>query len=132
MPTLDNYGAIANVMVTFDGDTAPLKVWSRSLGIPYNTVAMRYKRGIRDPKLLLHKPRTTRNPASLGEATMQQRRSERTSVLSIFPAEVVSELQQVAALSGDPLTGEPMPIEEVIVTLVRDNLRRYWKLRENK
>ena len=137
MPTLENYGSIANVMVTMDGETAPLKAWCAVLGLPYKTVAMRYKRGIREPERLFFRPHTEKGPnghwlASLKDRDRQHKQQERRDFLNIFPADTASELQQVAALSGDPQTGQPMRIEDVIVTLVRDSLRRYWKLRENK
>ncbi len=55
MPTIENYGTIAHQPVTVDGVTLTLAEWAKHRGIPYKTVAMRWKRGHRDPKKLLFK-----------------------------------------------------------------------------
>jgi hypothetical protein len=56
MPTIENYGSISNAVVEVDGVSRTLKEWAQYHQIPYKTVAMRYKRGHRDPKLLFFKP----------------------------------------------------------------------------
>lgn len=55
MPTIENYGTIAQVRIEHHGVTRTLKGWAEYYQIPYKTVAMRYKRGHTDPKKLFFK-----------------------------------------------------------------------------
>ncbi len=55
MPTIENYGTIANQYVTIGDITRTLADWARDYNLPYTTVAMRWKRGHRDPAKLFYK-----------------------------------------------------------------------------
>jgi hypothetical protein len=55
MPTIENYGTVSNVIVEVDGVIRTLKEWAEYHQIPYKTVAMRYKRGHKDPSKLFFK-----------------------------------------------------------------------------
>jgi hypothetical protein len=44
------------IRVTHNGETKILKDWARTLGIPYNTLLSRYKRGAKTPEKLFAKP----------------------------------------------------------------------------
>ena len=52
MPTVENYGFIANQPIEHMGIVRTLSEWSKVLGLPYKTVAMRWKRGHRKPSIL--------------------------------------------------------------------------------
>ena len=55
MPTLENYGSISRQPIEINGTTRTLADWARYYMLPYKTVAMRWKRGHRDPaKLFFH------------------------------------------------------------------------------
>lgn len=55
MPTIENYGTIAQTLIEHDGVTRTLKEWAEYYQVPYKTVAMRYKRGHKDPAKLFFK-----------------------------------------------------------------------------
>ena len=55
MPTVENYGFIANQPIEHMGVVRPLSEWAKLLGLPYKTVAMRWKRGHRKPSILFFK-----------------------------------------------------------------------------
>jgi hypothetical protein len=55
MNSIESHRAIADQPLTVEGITKPLHEWARLRGIPYKTVAMRWARGHRNPKTLLHK-----------------------------------------------------------------------------
>ena len=50
--TVQNYGTIANALITHNGQTQTLKEWGITLGIKYSVIRMRYKRGLRGEDLL--------------------------------------------------------------------------------
>ena len=52
MPTIESYGSIARQVLEIHGTKRTLSEWSRYYEVPYKTVAMRWKRGHRDPKKL--------------------------------------------------------------------------------
>ena len=55
MPTLENYGSISRQPIEINGTTRTLADWAHYYQLPYKTVAMRWKRGHRDPaKLFFH------------------------------------------------------------------------------
>lgn len=56
MNSIESHRVIANQILTISGVSLTLSEWAKVRGIPYKTVAMRWKRGHRDPKRLLHKP----------------------------------------------------------------------------
>lgn len=64
----------AGVQVTHNGKTMALSEWAHTLGVPYATVRMRYRRGERDPERLLAEPRYRRPvataPKSVTHATL--------------------------------------------------------------
>ena len=45
--TIENYGQIAWIKITYQGKTHTLTEWSKILGIDYHALRMRYKRGHR-------------------------------------------------------------------------------------
>lgn len=49
--TIENYGQIAWVLIRYNGKVHPLRDWSKILGIDYDTLRMRYKRGHRGSSL---------------------------------------------------------------------------------
>jgi len=55
MPTIENYASISKQPIVIDGVSRTLREWSDFYQLPYKTVAMRYKRGYREPKKLFFK-----------------------------------------------------------------------------
>lgn len=55
MPTLENYGSISRQPIDINGVTRTLAEWAICYQLPYKTVAMRWKRGHRDPAKLFFK-----------------------------------------------------------------------------
>ena len=55
MPTIENYGTISQQPIVVDGVTRTLRDWADFHQLPYKTVAMRWKRGHREPKKLFFK-----------------------------------------------------------------------------
>jgi len=55
MPTIENYGTISRQPIEIKGTTRTLAEWAIYYCLPYKTVAMRWKRGQRDPaRLFFH------------------------------------------------------------------------------
>jgi hypothetical protein len=55
MPTIENYGTLAQTLIEHHGVIRTLKEWAEYYQLPYKTVAMRYKRGHTDPAKLFFK-----------------------------------------------------------------------------
>ena len=55
-----------NKLLKIGETTLPLSAWAKLRDVPYNTVAMRWARGHRDPKKLLHR-RVAPVPMPIGE-----------------------------------------------------------------
>lgn len=54
MPTIENYGSISRQPIDINGVTRTLAEWAIYYRLPYKTVAMRWKRGHRDPTKLFY------------------------------------------------------------------------------
>jgi hypothetical protein len=52
MPTVENYGIIAHQPIEHEGVVRSLAEWAKFYQLPYKTVAMRWKRGCRNPAIL--------------------------------------------------------------------------------
>lgn len=61
MNSIESHRSISSQPLTVQGVTMTLSEWAKARGIAYSTVAMRWKRGHRDPKQLLHKPQSQKN-----------------------------------------------------------------------
>ena len=55
MPTVQNYGVIARQPIEHMGVVRSLTEWVKYYRMPYKTVAMRWKRGHRDPSILFYR-----------------------------------------------------------------------------
>jgi hypothetical protein len=127
MPSIHNYGVIASVQITKDGETYALRDWCKKLDLPYRTVSMRYARGVRNPDELLFKPEHRKAAdgtwvyySSL--ADLQKGRAIQTdfALTSILPKDIAERVRNLATeLESTP--------DEVIVTFVEHGLKRLQK-----
>jgi hypothetical protein len=85
----------AGVQVTHNGKTMALSEWAHTLGLPYATVRMRYKRGERDTDRLLATPRFKRSALS-----PKVPNPTHATLDDLFPAQVVDQLREIARQAG--------------------------------
>lgn len=124
MPSIQNYGVIASVQITRNGETRGLSDWCKLLGLPYRTAYMRYTRGVRDPEELLfvphHKKDTTGawvHYASITDLKKQRATQTNFAMTNILPEATAAQVRQVAKdMDTTP--------DQVIITLVEHGLKK--------
>ena len=124
MPSIQNYGIVASVQITHNGETHGLSEWCKKLNLPYRTAYMRYTRGVRDPEELLFVPHHKKDStgtwvhyASVSDVKKQRGIQTNFALTNILPEATAAQVVQVAK------DMETTP-DQVIITLVEHGLKK--------
>lgn len=98
-----SHGDIANVQLTHDGVTRTLRAWATVLGIPYEVVRMRFKRGKRTFDELLSAKGARGVKIKIDRGTDGETRivqMEHTLLDDLFSPDTAAKVREIARQAG--------------------------------